>query len=77
MSKKAYIFITLILGCLVISGTGFYFYLKTQNQIAQRHHLVCEVLKPGMSKEEVKTIINRVGSYTTSQADWGKGFFCI
>jgi hypothetical protein len=73
MSKKLYIFIPLILVCLVITTTGIYFYLKRQNQLAQRHHLVCEVLKPGMSTEEVETGLDQIGSYTISKGDWGNG----
>jgi hypothetical protein len=77
MSKKLYIFIPLILVCLVITTTGIYFYLKKQNQLVQRHHLVCEVLKPGMSKEEVINTLKQVGDFEINKSNDGNGTFAL
>lgn len=38
-----------------------------------RHHLLCEVLKPGMSESEVLTILRQTGDFTLSRGGWGGG----
>ncbi len=53
MSRKAYFYIAIFLGLLIILLTVGGLYLKHQSFLARRHHLLCEVLKPGMSKDEV------------------------
>jgi hypothetical protein len=51
------------LGCLVIAGLGFNAYLKRQERLAQRYHLYCEVLKPGMTEEEVRKVLGQTGRF--------------
>ena len=63
MSKKGYILSALILGCLVIAGLGLNAYLKRKERLAQRYHLYCEVLKPGMTEEEVWKVLGQTGQF--------------
>jgi len=39
-----------------------------------RHHLLCEVLKPGMSESEVLAILKPTGDFTMSRGEWGGGY---
>lgn len=39
---------------------------KHQQMVAARHHLLCEVLKPGMSMDDVFKILHQAGDYTVS-----------
>jgi len=55
--------IALLAGLLLISLTAAFSYLKRQERLAQRYHLLCEVLKPGMSKDEVLNILDQVGDF--------------
>ena len=41
-------------------------YLKRQERIAQRYHLLCEVLKPGMSREEVLAVLDQAGDFVVN-----------
>lgn len=73
MSKKAYIYIAITLGFLVSFLAANYLYLKHQAMLEQRRNLLCEVLKPNMSKDEVLSILRRVGDLTMSEGDWQGG----
>ena len=70
MSKKAYVLIVIFLGCLAISLPAIYLYLKHEIMLKQRHHLLCEILKPGMSMEEVVGVLHQAGEFTMSKAEW-------
>ena len=35
-----------------------------------RHHLLCEVLKPGMSESEVLIVLKQTGDFTVSRGEW-------
>ncbi len=67
MPKKAYIF---VLGLLIVVSLAAYSYLKHQEFLAQRYHLLCEVLKPGMSQDEVLQTLHRAGDFTFNHAEW-------
>jgi hypothetical protein len=71
MSKKVYVF---ILGLMIIVSLATYSYLKHQEFLAQRHHLLCEILKPEMSKEEVLRVLSQAGVFTTNHAEWLGGY---
>ena len=78
MQKRKYIFITL--GFLVVLLTATYSYLKYreyslkhQELLAARYHLLCEVLKPGMSVDEVLGILHQAGEFTTNLSDRERG----
>ena len=77
MQKRKNIFIVLSLGLLMILLATTYFYLRYQERLAQRHHLLCEVLKPGMSKDEVISLLNQAGNFTIRQAEWSSGDFAL
>ncbi len=69
MQKSKFIFIALLIGLLMIVIAVTYFYLNHQEFLAQRHHLLCEILKPGMSKDEVLKILKDAGDFTVSGAE--------
>ena len=75
MSKKSSVF--LLLGLLIVFFTGSYFYLQHQELLVQRHQLLCEVLKPGMSEDEVLRILKREGEFTMRQAVLSGGNFAL
>jgi len=49
---------------LAISLAVTYLYVKREERLAQRYHLLCEVLKPGMSKDEVLNVLQQAGEFT-------------
>jgi len=57
---------------LVFLLTAIYF-LTYQVILAQRYYLLCEELKPGMSKDEVLSTLDQAGNYTINQAEWPGG----
>jgi allophanate hydrolase subunit 1 len=62
----------LLLGIIIIISVVLYKSVNnTQKQWPARHHLLCEVLRPGMSKEEVLDLLSQVGEYTTREGEWG------
>ena len=78
MQKRKYIFI--ILGLTIILLTITYSYLKYHDYslkyqifLVSRHHLLCEVLKPGMSVDDVLGVLHQKGSFTMNKAEWSKG----
>jgi hypothetical protein len=73
MQKRKFIFIGLPLGLLIILLAATYSYIKNQEHLTARHHLLCEVLKPGMSVDEVLGILHRAGNFTMSKAEWRGG----
>jgi hypothetical protein len=64
MKKAKYIFIAVLVWLLAISLVGAYIYVKRQERSAQRYHLLCEVLKPGMTKDEVLNALKQAGEFT-------------
>ena len=63
----------LLAGFLIVSLAFTYLYLKRQEYLAERYHLLCEVLKPGMSEDEVIGILHQAGNFTFNRADWDGG----
>jgi hypothetical protein len=78
MQKRKYIFIVLALLMVLLTVTCCFLKyqeyalkrhedeLKHQKLAAARHHLLCEVLKPGMSEDEVFGILHQTGDFTVS-----------
>jgi hypothetical protein len=58
---------------LIVFLATAYSDIKHKEHLAARHHLLCEVLKPGMSEDEVLGILNQYGEFTMSRADWVGG----
>lgn len=77
MQKRIFIFIVILFGLLTIVLAVTFFNLNHQEFLARRHHLLCESLKPGMSKDEVLSILEHVGEFTKSEGDWGNGLFVV
>src|SRR5689334_15702700 len=82
MQKGKYIFIALGLLIVLLTATWAYlkyqdYSLKRQELLAARYHLLCEVLKPGMSVDDVLGILRQAGEFTTnlSESDRGQVFF--
>jgi len=70
MSKRKYIFIVLGLLLVLFTVTCGYLYLKYREyelkmaeRAAARYHLLCEVLKPGMSMNEALGVLHQVGDF--------------
>jgi hypothetical protein len=51
--------------------------LRQQAQLTPDHQLLCEVLKPGMSEDEVLSALHQVGDFTMSRGEWGGGLIEI
>jgi hypothetical protein len=67
MRKRKNIFIVLLLvGLLLVSLRVTYLYQKRQERLAQRYHLLCEVLKPGMSREETLAVLEQAGEFVVN-----------
>jgi hypothetical protein len=64
MQKRKYTFIALLVGLLVVLLAIADLFLKRQEHLAQRYHLLCAVLKPGMSKDEVLNVLKQAGEFT-------------
>jgi hypothetical protein len=77
MPRKAYLFIALGLGLLAVLVVVANLYLKHEAMLGQRRHLLCEELKPGMSKEEVLRALGPVGDFTVNEVDWPSDFFAL
>ena len=63
----------LLAGLLIFSLISIYLYLQRKEYLAPRYHLLCEVLKPGMSEDEVIGILRQAGNFTLNRAEWGGG----
>ena len=70
MSKRTYTLIGIALGFLIITLVATRLYLNREAMLERRHHLLCEVLKPGMSKDQALTVLGQVGDFTMSEGDW-------
>jgi len=53
----------------VISIATTYLYTKRRERLIQRYHLLCEVLKPNMSKDEVLHVLSQAGEFTAIGAE--------
>jgi len=77
MWKKVCILIACALVLLIILIPAAYFY-RHQQFLIRRHHLVCEVLKAGMSKSEVFSVLQQVGDFKVDEyEDSQSGFFAL
>jgi hypothetical protein len=77
MWKKVRILIVLVLVFLIVLIPAVYFY-KHQQFLTRRHHLLCEVLKAGMSKSEVFIVLQQVGDFKVDDyEDLQSGFFAL
>lgn len=66
MRKRHYILLAISIVIAVI-GLRYLIFLNA------RHHLLCEVLKPGMSESEVLVILKQTGDFTMSRGEWDNG----
>lgn len=66
MSKKI---LVVIFGFLLILIPITYLYVQHQEFLASRQYLLCEILKPGMSKEEVLRILRQKGEISVGDSD--------
>jgi hypothetical protein len=73
MKKRQYILISISIGLSICIATSGYIYAKRQILLKERHHLLCEVLKPGMSENEVITILKQEGDFIMSRSESGGG----
>jgi hypothetical protein len=71
---------TKLIGVFVLAGMVVFvlvsFLLVRHRTIAieeQRRHLLCDVLRPGMSEEEVINILDQTGEFTLRRSDWPWG----
>ena len=71
MSKKGYILSALVLTCLVTMGLGLGVYFKRQQLAAQRYHLYCKLLKPGMTEENVRKVLGQFGRFVDNDTEYG------
>ena len=69
MPKKNKLII-LSLGFVMILLAVAFFNLKHQMLLVQRHHLLCEVLRPGMSEDEVLAVLKEMGDFTIRKSEW-------
>jgi hypothetical protein len=73
MKKRKLLLILLLIGILVALLAATYSYKKHQESLTARHHLLCEVLKPGMSEDEVLGILHQAGKFTMNKGEWAGG----
>lgn len=66
MHKRQYILLTISI-IIAVLGLRYLIFLHV------RHHLLCEVLKPGMSESEVLIILKQTGEFTMSRGEWSNG----
>lgn len=64
LKKRIFLFIVLSIGLLLVLPLVALFCIKHQEHLAARYHLLCEVLKPGMSESEVLRTLRQVGTFT-------------
>ena len=50
-----------LIAVIFVLVTVTWSYIEKQRHLAARHHLLCEVLQPGMSKDMVLDILKQVG----------------
>lgn len=68
MQKGKFFFIALSLALLVTFIAMGYSFTKQRQRLTMhyqaRYHLLCEVLRPGMSKDQVLSTLKQVGEFT-------------
>lgn len=69
MQKTKYVLIGLLATFLVIIFSMVFIYMKRQEHLSHQYHLLCEVLQPGMSKDEVLSVLRQNGEFTVIGAD--------
>ena len=62
---------------IVVVGLRYLTFLNVHHRLNERHHLLCEVLKPGMSENEVLIVLKQVGDFTMNRGEWGGGYIAL
>jgi hypothetical protein len=70
-NNRKYISVILLGIMIILSVVIIVSMNNTQKQWPERYHLLCEVLRPGMSKEEVLSLLSQVGEYRTRETESG------
>ena len=73
MHKRLYKYLAIIVALLIILLAATYLRAEKQERLAARYHLLCEVLKPGMSEDQVLDVLYQQGEFTFNRGDWGQG----
>jgi hypothetical protein len=75
--KKLIIILTLAIAILLV-GLLIYSMMQPgpymsilQGQLTPDYRLLCDVLRPGMSEEEVLTTLKSIGDFTINRGTWG------
>ena len=75
MHKRRYLLIVLLAGLGLVFLWYSFWYFERQERLSQRHHLLCEILKPGMSKDEVLNTLKQAGEFgVVGGEDQGSNF---
>ena len=61
----------LVLLFISVGVTGIFLVLR--EPAIQRHRLLCVVLKPGMSQDQVIEVLHQAGEFTMRKAEWSAG----
>jgi hypothetical protein len=77
LPKKSYFIAALLIAFLTLSFTAVYFYIGHKAFLAQRHHLLCEVLRAGMSKNEVVNVLRQVGDFRIDEIENTSNSFAL
>jgi len=77
MSRRGLVLLASLTTSVLVLSIAAYFYKTHQDFLAQRHHLLCDVLRPGMSRDQVLHVLQQEGDFTMREADWPGGFFAL
>lgn len=69
MPGKAFILGAALVVGLTVAAFGINAYVTRQQHLAQRYHLLCEVLQPGMSRDEALAVLAQYGTFTVAGAE--------
>ena len=73
MRKIKDIFTLISIFLLGIGLLGAVLGLRYALLLNARHHLLCEVMQPGMSESEVLAVLEQSGKFRMNRGEWGGG----
>jgi hypothetical protein len=80
MTKRRFAFVgSLMALVMVLSAFTYLLYMIVQYHafLVRRHHLLCEVMQPSMSRDEVLKILQEAGDFTVSEYASTDRFFAL
>jgi hypothetical protein len=77
MTRRNFALVISLIPLAIIISAVTYLLVEHQAFLIRRHHLLCEVMQPSMSRNDALSVLRQVGDFTANEYDSTDRFFAL